>query len=407
MLKVFTVEETVNIIYDNFTARGLRQSVSLYEAAGRVLYSDITARENNPWYNRSTVDGYALKAADTAGAGDTMGALLKNTGKIKMGERARQIITPGTAVYVPTGGSVPNGADAVVMIEYCEECGDDVYISCSALTGENLIYIGDDAKEDQIILKAGTRIDVKEIGALAALGIIDNIPVHKRLICGIFSTGDELIPPGEQVDLDKAQIRDTNTYFTAALVKKWGMECRIYGICKDNEEDLTSFIKKAAGECDMVLFSGGSSAGIEDNSASAIRAAGGRILVHGIAVKPGKPTILGSVDGKALVALPGHPVSAYFVARQIIKHIYLALSGEKALPEPAVNAVLSLNVPSNHGRAEFVPVLLKKGENGYTAEPVGFKSGLITLLARTDGYIVIDRDTEGIASGSDVSVYLY
>jgi molybdopterin molybdotransferase len=407
MLKVFTAEETVKIIYDNFTAINSQQPVSLSEAAGRVLADDITAGENNPWYIRSTVDGYALKAADTAGAGDTMGALLKNTGKVKMGERAQQIITSGTAVYVPTGGSVPDGADAVVMIEYCEECGDDVYITRSSLTGENLIYIGDDAKEGEVILKAGTRIDEKEIGALAALGITNNIPVRKRLVCGIFSTGDELITPGESVNFDKAQIRDTNSYFTAALVRKWGMECRIYGICKDKADDLTALIKKAAGECDMVLFSGGSSAGISDNSAAAIKAVGGRILVHGIAVKPGKPTIIGIIDGKAVVALPGHPVSAYFVSRQIIKHICLALSGEKALPEPAVNAVLSFNIPSNHGRAEYVPVLLKTGENSYTAEPVGFKSGLITLLARTDGYIVIDRDTEGLSSGSCVSVYLY
>jgi molybdopterin molybdotransferase len=175
---------------------------------------------------------------------------------------------------------------------------------------------------------------------------------------------------------------------------------------KDNISNLTSLLKTAVKECDMVLFSGGSSAGILDFSASAIEAIGGTVLIHGIAVKPGKPTIIGSFQGKALVALPGHPVSAYFVARQIIKHIYYALSGEKEQPQPYVNAALALNIPSNHGRTEYVPIRLEKQENGYIAHSVGFKSGLITLLARTDGYLTIDRDTEGLHAGSHVLVYL-
>lgn len=407
MLKVFSAEETIKTIYNNFSYKNNRSLyVTLSDAESRIIAENIAAKEDNPRYIRSTVDGYAVRSADTAGASETMGAMLKITGKVTMGMRPSVNIIPGTAVYVPTGGAVPDGADAVVMTEFCEECGEEVYISRSALTGENLIYIGDDAKEGDLVLKAGTRIGVKEIGALAALGYT-SIPVRPALTCGIFSTGDELINPGEPADEDKAQICDSNSYFTAALVKKWGMECRFYGICRDNLSDLTALIQKAAEECDIVLFSGGSSAGKLDYSASAIEAAGGRILVHGIAIKPGKPTVIGSMNGKAAVALPGHPVSAYFVARQIIKHIYFAMSGEKELPEPAINAVLTQNVPSNHGREEYVPVRLIKKGGVYEAEPASFKSGLITLLARTDGYFIIGRDTEGLLSGSIVSVYIY
>lgn len=407
MLKVFSAEETTKTIYNNFSYKNKQiLYVTLGEAEGRIIAEDITAKEDNPWYIRSTVDGYAVRSADTVGASEAMGALLKITGKVTMGIRPSVNITPGTAVYVPTGGAVPDGADAMMMIEYCEEYGEEVYINRNALTGENLIYTGDDAKEGDLVLKAGTRIGVKETGALAALGYTA-IPVRPELTCGIFSTGDELISPGEEADIYKAQTRDSNTYFTSAIVKKWGMKCRFYGICRDNLSELTALLQRAAAECDMVLFSGGSSAGKLDYSASAIEAAGGRILVHGIALKPGKPTVIGRIDGKAAVALPGHPVSAYFVARQIVRHIYLAMSGEKEVPEPAINAVLTQNVPSNHGREEYVPVRLIKKGSIYEAEPASFKSGLITLLARTDGYFIIDRDTEGLISGSIVSVYLY
>ncbi|MHB1483920.1 MAG: molybdopterin molybdotransferase MoeA [Saccharofermentanales bacterium] len=408
MLNVLSAEETIRIIEDRFKFKNLStEIIPLDDCTGRILSEDISSGEDIPSFNRSTVDGYAVVSSETAGASETSGVLLKMSGRVKMGEQAELIVSSGSAAYVPTGGAIPEGADAVVMTEYAEECGKDIYISRAAQAYENIVFIGDDARKDETILVAGTKIGAREVGVLAALGIT-RVPVWRRLTCGIFATGDELVPSGEGINGPKeALVRDVNSYTTAALVSGWGMQTRSYGICRDNLDDLRSMIIKAADECDIVLFSGGSSAGILDNSAAAISSAGGEVLVHGISIKPGKPTIIGILDNKAIISLPGHPVSAFFVAIEIIRHVYLSLSGENPRLKPYIKATLSLNIPSNHGRMEYVPVRLQKSGDIYNASPVGLKSGLITLLSHTDGYLIIERDTEGLPRGTEVTVYFY
>ena len=401
MLKVKTPEEVLRIIEKEFSPLDRRESVPLERALGRVLAEDVAARAYVPDFDRSTVDGFALRAADSFGCSDALPALLRLSGEVRMGQPAPAPLEPGCCVYVPTGGAIPPGADCVVMVEHSERYDDGtVGILQPGAPGRNLIFRGDDVFPGKLLLRAGRVLEPQDLGALAALGVTE-IPVRPRLRIAVLSTGDELVPP--ETEPGPGQVRDVNSPMLAALLAEYGAECVDFGIVVDDEALLREKTKAAAESCDVVLLSGGSSAGVKDAACSIIRSLG-ELLLHGIAMKPGKPTILGKAGNKALVGLPGHPVAAYFVAKRFVLPLLARLEG-RALRGFPVRAELSESLNANHGRMQITACRLEETDSGLKAVPIRSKSGLITQLAGADGYFIIDRDCEGLPKDAVTDVY--
>ena len=403
MLQVKTPEEVLRLIHDKFRpVSELAESVPLTAAAGRTLSEDIIAEEYVPDFNRSTVDGYAVRAADTFGCSDAIPAILSLQGEIRMGEDAGFALLRENCAYVPTGGALPEGADCAVMLEYTEDYGDGtIGILKPGAPGMNVIFRGDDVYPGKVVLQAGRVLTAQDIGALAAVGKT-SVPVSRRLNVGIISTGDELVPP-EQKPLP-GQVRDVNTALLSALLTEQGAEVHSYGIIVDDEDLLRETVTRAVQECDAVLLSGGSSVGVKDASCRIIESLG-ELLLHGIALKPGKPTIMGRAGNKPLVGLPGHPVAAFVVARLFMVPLLDRLAGRER-PLWSVTAELSESVGANHGRAQVNPCRLLRQDGRVLALPIRSKSGLITQLAGADGFFCIERDCEGLPKGAPVQVYL-
>ena len=303
---------------------------------------------------------------------------------------------------VPTGGAVPKGADSVVMIEYTEDYGDGtIGVSKSAAPGQNMIFRGDDVYPGKVILKKGRVLSSQDIGALAAIGRV-NVSVVKKLTVGVISTGDELVPP-EAVP-GPGQVRDVNSPMLEAMLTGFGAKVINYGIVIDDEAMLTEKVHKAVAECDAVLLSGGSSVGVKDAACRIIESMG-ELLMHGIAIKPGKPTILGKTGSKPLVGLPGHPVAAYFITKLFILPLLARMTGRKQ-ETYTVTARITESVSANHGRAQVHCCRLQREDGILYATPIRGKSGLITTLAGADGYFVISRDCEGLPQGAEVQVFV-
>jgi len=403
MLNVKPLDEALAICKTEFSSSTAAEKVSINEAAGRVLYEDILADECIPGFDRSTVDGIAVRAADTFGCSDNMPAQLAFRGEIMMGKNSEAEIKPGDCIGVPTGGKLPKGADAVVMVEHTEDFGDGFrYVFKPVSVRENVVLKGDDVSPGKLVMKKSTRLAPKDIGALAAMGKA-RISVYKKPVVGIFSTGDEIIPVDQTPG--GAQVRDVNTHMLFSAIQACGGEPLAFGIVKDNETSLSSAIQNALPRCDLLLVSGGSSAGEKDLTAKIIGDLG-KVLVHGIAVKPGKPTIIGSISGKPIIGLPGHPVSAYFIFHLLVRQVICSLNNTS----PALystRGILGVNIPSNNGREEYIPVKFSGVDNNPSVLPVALKSGLITLLSEADGFIRVERDCEGLAKGGEVQVYLF
>ncbi len=403
MLTVKTPEEAMAVIREAFPPRPRPETVGLEEALGRVLSVPVTASEYVPGFDRSTVDGYAVRSADTFGCSDAIPAILTLQGEIAMGEGAGAALAPGCCAAVPTGGAIPAGADAAVMVEYTEDYGDGTIGICkSAAPGTNLIFKGDDVRPGQTVLPAGRRLTAQDIGALAALGVTE-VSICARPVVGILSTGDELVPV--EAAPAEGQVRDVNSAMLRALAESAGAKVVCYGILRDDEELLGRTLDRALAECDVALISGGSSVGVKD-AACRVLAARGEILFHGIAMKPGKPTILGSAGGKPVFGLPGHPVAAFFVSRLFVRPLLDRLQGREPRSY-AVPAVLTETVSANHGRAQYMGVFLSEEQGVRYARPIRGKSGLITTLAGSDGWFCIPRDCEGLSAGTAIDVYLY
>ena len=400
MLEVKTPEEVLRLIEKEFVPLGRCEIVPLADAPGRVLAEDIKAEEYVPDFDRSTVDGYALRARDTFGCSDAVPAILNLVGEVRMGEGADIRVPRDSCVYVPTGGAIPEGCDCAVMIEYTEDYGDGtVGILKPGAPGLNLIFRGDDVFPGKTVLKAGRVLMPQDIGALAAVGKTA-VPVRPRLRVGVLSTGDELVPADQKPG--PGQVRDVNSPMLAALLRDFGAEPVDFGIVVDDEALLREKTEAAARSCDAVILSGGSSAGVKD---AACRIIGdlGKLLLHGIAVKPGKPTILGRAGNTPLIGLPGHPVAAFFVAKLFVLPLLARLEG-RTLRDFPVNATLSESLSANHGRMQITACRLEETEEGLTAVPIRSKSGLITQLAGADGCLVIDRDCEGLPQGAEVKI---
>ena len=319
-----------------------------------------------------------------------------------MGEGAQFPLNPEECVAVPTGGAVPKGADSVVMVEYTEDYGDGtIGISKSVAPGQNMIFRGDDVFPGKVVLEQGRVLSSQDIGALAAIGRVQ-VPVAKKLKIGVISTGDELVPP-EQTP-GPGQVRDVNSPMLEAMLTAFGAEVINYGIVIDDETLLSEKVHKAVAECDAVLLSGGSSVGVKDAACRIIESMG-KLLMHGIAIKPGKPTILGKAGSKPLVGLPGHPVAAYFITKIFILPLLCRLTGRKQ-ESYTTTARVTESISANHGRAQVHCCRLESRDGALWASPIRGKSGLITTLAGADGYFIIDRDCEGLPQGAQVQVFV-
>ena len=398
MLKVKTPEEVKSLIQTHLSSKNYSvESVKTTDALGRVLSFDIISEEDVPGFDRSTVDGYAVLAADTFGCSESIPAVLEYAGEVLMGESAELELIPGTCIGVSTGGELPSGANAVVMVEYIEDYGSNmVGILSPVAPGNNVIFKGDDVSVGDKILRAGTELTIHDIGILSALGYTQ-VDVRRKPAVGIISTGDELTETSETPR--SGQIRNVNTPLLVTAVKGFGSTAVDFGIIRDKESELRQVLRTAVSTCDVVLISGGSSAGLRDLTARVIESEG-ELLLHGIAMKPGKPTILGIVKGKPVFGLPGHPVAAYFVTELFVRPLIKMLMGAYE-NRRTTKAELGETISANHGREEYIAVRLC--DLG-TAYPVRGKSGLIASLAGVDGYICIPRDCEGLAEGTEVIV---
>jgi len=400
MLHVKTPEEVLALIESRFSPLGETENVGLAAAIGRIAAADICSGEFVPDFDRSTVDGYAVRAADTFGCTDAIPAILMQQGEVFMGKGADFSLGEGDCAAIPTGGAVPEGADSVVMIEYTEDYGDgSIGVLKSAAPGQNMIFRGDDARPGKVIVAKGHLLSSQDIGALAAIGCTE-VPVSRRLSVGIISTGDELVEPGTVPG--PGQVRDVNSPMLEAMLTAYGAKVINYGIVTDDEALLRKTVASAAADCDAVLLSGGSSVGVKDAACRIIESMG-ELLLHGIAIKPGKPTILGKCGEKPMVGLPGHPVAAWFITKLFVLPLLNRLSGREQR-RFTTTARLSESVSANHGRAQYLCCSLEERSDGIWAHPLRGKSGLIAALAGADGYFCIHRDCEGLPQGAEIQV---
>lgn len=382
------------------------ERVKIESALGRVLAEDIGAPEDIPAFRRSTVDGYAVLSADTAGAGESLPVFLNLAGSVEMGRAADFTISRGQCALVPTGGMLPEGADAMVMAEYSEPFDPgSVAIYEPAAVGNHVVRIGEDVRQGSVLLRRGVRIRSPEAGALAAAGISE-APVYAPLSLSLISTGDELVSPAAVPG--PGQIRDVNTWALGALAAHSGYRIIAARILQDDEAALEAAVRAAMQAGGVVALSGGSSQGAKDMTARVFaRVARPGLLCHGLAIKPGKPTIIGydRETDTVLAGLPGHPVSALMVFRVILSWLTRALTGRRE-PFP-IPAKMSCNLAGSPGQARYQPVALVRSGNGYLAEPLFGKSGMMSVLTGADGYLVIDLNKEGLRKGEDVWVYLW
>jgi molybdopterin molybdotransferase len=404
--------------------------IDVITSLGRIVAEDILAPHPLPEFPRSTVDGYAVCARDTFGASESLPAYLTLIGEVPMGDAPAFELGEGQCALIHTGGMLPPGADAVVMLEYTQTVGAgrrpaptarEIEISRAAAEGEGVIRVGEDVAAGAVVLPRGRVMRPAEIGGLMALGIT-SLRVARKIKVGLISTGDEVVEPSQSPR--PGQVRDVNSYTLSALIEKSGGEAIRYGIFADQFEVLKDAVARALSECDAVIVTAGSSASTRDMTAKVIRALGAPgVLVHGINTRPGKPTILGVCDGKPVIGLPGNPVSALVNGYLFVVPVIEKLLGALPRPRATVLARLTVNLPSQAGREDWWPVKLtmehtentekiKKDsvipvvKTKWATEPIFGKSNLIFTLAAADGLLRIPPDATGLSAGEIVEVVL-
>jgi len=407
LFNVHQVQDVKEIIMKEFKPINEYIEVPLMQSLGMVLAEDIIVDEDIPSFNRSTVDGYAVMASNTFGSSMEMPSLFNIVGSVEMGEVIDRPILYGETMYVPTGGMVPKGADAVVMVENVEVIGDLLNVYKQVTPKENIIFQGEDVKNGEIILQKGHRLRPQDLGALAAIGVA-MVTVYRKLKIGILSTGDEIVPPDTK-KLLPGQIRDINGISLSATIQTLGQEVVYDGIVKDNFDDYMDRSQKLFDEVDFLILSGGSSMGEKDYTSQVINNLGEPgVLVHGVSIKPGKPTIVANCNGKPVMGLPGHPVSAYVLfdlfGTLIIDQLH-GVTDTKHIQQ--LKARITRNVPSQVGRTDIIRVKLEVRDDELWASPVFGKSGMISNLVKSDGMVEIPQYNDGIIEGEWVNVILY
>jgi len=401
-----TLDDVRRIEAEHFASlRTSAEAVAAEGARGRVLAEDVRSPAPVPHFARSVVDGYAVRAADTAGATLGLPSYLEVVGCVVMGRPAGMALRPGEAAEVPTGGMLPAGADAAVMIEHTELLGETtIEVSRPVSPGGNIIRVGEDVAAGESCLHAGTRLRAGDLALLATLGVTE-VSVYRKPAVALLSTGDEVVPP--DAEPGPAEVRDANAWGIAAMVADAGGEPRFAGIIRDVEGALEQAARDAYDGSDALIISGGSSVGERDLARQVLHGLGEPgVLVHGVALKPGKPTIIGLASGKPVFGLPGHPLSAMVSFHRLVRPILRRLGGETDLWEPTVVARLSRKVPSDSGRTEYVRVHLVRQGGDLIAEPLFGKSAALSSLIAARGLVEVPLGVEGLDAGETVSVLL-
>lgn len=435
LLNVDTIEQVQEKLHGYFVDyKPMVETISIRFAVGRYLAQEITTDMDMPPFRRSVVDGYAVMAKDTFGVSDSIPVFLDVLGTVEMGQSCHLTLKPGQAIYVPTGGMLPSGADSMVMIEYVEKLDEKtIAVYKSATPNGGIMNQGDDFKLGQLLFEKGHRITKKDIGMMATVGC-SQILVYEKAVISIISTGDEIIDITEVPQI--GQIRDINSYTIAAFAEDAGAKIESMTIVKDTREQLTKAVSQALKNSHIILLSGGSSAGNKDMTADIIDEMGmPGVLTHGIAMKPGKPTIVGVLEQKdkdqmerqdgeldfnssstfrLAVGLPGHPMAAIMaylvIVETFIKKYYFHNQGESF----RVKARISENLHAGEGRETFQLVTLCKDQKSasieadtdWVASPIHAKSGSISQLMYADGYIRMSALSEGLNAGEPVEVIL-
>lgn len=407
-LEVVTEEEARTRFAAAFTPRRCpAEEVPLEAALGRVLAEDLVSEVDVPGFDRSSVDGFAVRAADTLGAREDAPVRLRlNPEVLACGRAPSLAVEPGTATVIATGGMVPRGADSVVMVEHTEaEEGADgpvIVLRRAVVPGAMIAGAGSDIARGETLLRRGTVLSSREIGLLAAVGRAC-VPVVRRPRVAVLSTGDELIPPGGEPR--PGGVFDSNGAIIAAAVAESGGEAVPFGIIADDEVSLSDALRRAAQEADLVVLSGGTSKGAGDLSHRVLSSLG-RVVVHGVALKPGKPLCLGLVGATPVAVLPGFPTSAVFTFHGFVAPLIRAMAGRREAEAETVEARLAVRTPSELGRTEYAMVSLVETGEGLAAYPLAKGSGAVTAFSQADGFIAIDALSDGIEAGAPVRVTL-
>lgn len=396
-LKVVPLEKALEVI-DSFPLEPKVERVPLGEALGRVLAEDITSPIDVPPFDRATVDGYAVRAEDTFMASESEPVRLKVVGEINAGDVPQLELKPGESVYISTGAPLPKGADAVIQFEDVDREGDEVVIYKPAYPGLGVMKAGADIQKGQPLLRRGTRLGFKETALLSAVGLTE-VPVFRKPKVAVISTGNELILPGEE--LRPGKIYDINGRAITDAVRELGGEAVFLGIARDDRESLKALIEKGVECCDIVILSGGASGGIRDLTSSIIGELG-EVKIHGIAIQPGKPTIIGLIDGKPVFGLPGYPTSCLTNFTLLVAPLLRKLIGRESEVRK-VRKRLAHKVFSVKGRRQFLPVRIE----GDKALPILKGSGAVTSFVDADGFIEVPENVEILGAGEEVEVTFF
>ncbi len=405
-----SVEQALRILDELGPAVTPAEVLPIEEAYGRVLSSDLLSPEDLPGFNRSTMDGYAVHSADTFGASETMPVYLKVRGEVRMGKRPDFSLKRSEAAAIPTGGMLPDGADAVVMVEHTNRVSTEmIEVMKTVAPNENVILAGEDVRKGEVVLRRGRRLRPQDVAALAGVGVVE-VEVHRRPLVAVISTGDEVVPAEGAVSA--GEVRDMNSYNLSGLVLRCGGIPVRKGIVRDHPDQLRKALAESLQEAEMVLLTGGSSVGTEDHTARVMEELGPPgILFHGAGIKPGKPLIAAASGGIPLFGLPGHPAAVTVCFETFVEPVLRRISGERGkayLPSRrTVKAFFGRSLHSSPGREDHIRVSLRKRDEVLWAVPVLGKSGLIRTLVEADGVVVIPPNRTGLYEGEEVEVRLF
>ena len=406
--KLLSFDEAKQLLEQTFDAKPVGvETVSISEAHERVLAQDIVAPLNIPPFSRSTVDGYAVKAADTFGASEDQPVTLKFCGHVVIGESPNVAVKNGLAAEIVTGAPLPDGADSVVMVEQTTQKGNNISVHRPVSIDENLMAAGSDIRKGETVLKAGRFLGSREIGVVAAIGLTE-VVVYRRPKVAVLSSGGEVVAPGEP--LPPGKIYDINAHTICAAVREAGGEPINLGIVPDKKDKLTKALKNALGSADAVITSGGVSVGPKDFTPQVVDSLGKPgVIISGVAVKPGKPMTIAVVDGKPVFSLPGNPTSSLFMFNVFVHPVIVKLAGRPEEELPKLKAVAAKKMFPARGRRTFIMVNLAYDKNGtllVSPVPTGL-SGAITTLAKADGFVEISEKQQFVDAGTEIDVYLF